>query len=131
LTIGLDEGRIQDQSSVLALLNATDPVTIRRSITIKGEVIGSESLVIEGNVEGMIRVPDCRVTVGQDAEVYADIAAREVIVFGRVLGNIDASDRVDLRSEASYWRCDYQANPDYGGRSFPWRPQHYCAGAIG
>jgi cytoskeletal protein CcmA (bactofilin family) len=101
LTIGLDEGRIQDQSSVLALPNATDSVTIRRSITIKGEVIGSESLVIEGNVEGMIRVPDCRVTVGQDAEVYADIAAREVIVFGRLLGNIDASDRVDLRSEAS------------------------------
>jgi cytoskeletal protein CcmA (bactofilin family) len=101
LTIGLDEGRIQDQSSVLALPNATDSVTIRRSMTIKGEVIGSESLVIEGNVEGMIRVPDCCVTVGQDAEVFADITAREVIVFGRVLGDIDASDRVDLRSEAS------------------------------
>jgi cytoskeletal protein CcmA (bactofilin family) len=81
--------------------NATDSVTIRKTIKIKGEVIGSESLVIEGNVERIITAPDCRVTIAQDAAVSADIAAREVIVFGRVLGNINASDRVDLRSEPS------------------------------
>jgi cytoskeletal protein CcmA (bactofilin family) len=68
---------------------------------IKGEVIGSESLIIEGKGEGIIRVPNCRVTVGQDADVFVDIAAREVIVLGRVFGNIEASDFVDLRSDGS------------------------------
>jgi cytoskeletal protein CcmA (bactofilin family) len=101
LTVALNENRVEDHATLLVPANATDPVTIRKGMRIKGEVIGSESLVIEGHVEGMIRVPDCRVTVGQDAEVFADISAREVIVVGRVVGDIEASDRVDLRSDGS------------------------------
>jgi cytoskeletal protein CcmA (bactofilin family) len=101
LTVALNKNQVEDQATSLVPANATESLTIRKSMRIKGEVIGSESLVIEGKVEGIIRVPNCRVTVGQHAEVFADIAAREVIVFGRVLGNVDASDRVDLRSEAS------------------------------
>jgi len=78
-----------------------DPATIGRSLQIKGEVIGSESLYIDGKVEGAITLPDSRVTVSRDAQVSANIIAREVVVFGKVSGNITASDRVDIRSEAS------------------------------
>ena len=80
---------------------ASDPATIGKSLQIKGEVIGSESLYIDGNVEGAIRLPESRVTISRDALVSADITAREVIVFGKVIGNIKASDRVDIRSEGS------------------------------
>jgi cytoskeletal protein CcmA (bactofilin family) len=72
-----------------------------RSLQIKGEVIGSESLYIDGKVEGAITLPGSRVTVSRDAQVSANITAREVVVFGKVSGNITASDRVDLRSEGS------------------------------
>ena len=80
---------------------ATDPATIGKSLQIKGEVIGSESLYIDGNVEGAINLPHNRVTVSRDARVSANITAREVVVFGKVSGNIYASDRVDIRSEGS------------------------------
>ena len=80
---------------------AADPATIGKSLQIKGEVIGSESLYIDGNVEGAINLPDSRVTVSRDALVSANITAREVVVFGKVSGNIYASDRVDIRSEGS------------------------------
>jgi cytoskeletal protein CcmA (bactofilin family) len=80
---------------------SADPATIGKSLQIKGEVIGSESLYIDGNVEGAISLPSNRVTISRDAKVSANITAREVIVFGKVVGNIHASDRVDIRSEGS------------------------------
>jgi cytoskeletal protein CcmA (bactofilin family) len=101
LTIALDKKPADDNPKSLEFADPPGPVTIRKTMKIKGEVIGSESLIIEGNVEGIIMVPNCRVTVGQHAAVFADIAAREVIVLGRVLGNINATDRVELRSEGS------------------------------
>ena len=84
-----------------ALPTASDPATIGRSLRIKGEVIGSESLYINGKVEGAINLPNSRVTVARDAQVLANITAREVVVFGNVSGNIYASDRVDIRNEGS------------------------------
>jgi cytoskeletal protein CcmA (bactofilin family) len=80
---------------------AAYPATIGKSLQIKGEVIGSESLYIDGNVEGAISLPLNRVTISRDAQVSANITAREVVVFGKVIGNINASDRVDIRSEGS------------------------------
>jgi hypothetical protein len=67
----------------------------------QGEVIGSESLYIDGKVEGAITLPDSRVTVSRNKQVSANITAREVVVFSKVSGNINASDRVDIRSEGS------------------------------
>jgi cytoskeletal protein CcmA (bactofilin family) len=78
-----------------------DRATIGKSLQIKGEVIGTESLYIDGKVEGAITLPGSRVTVSRDAQVSANITAREVVIFGKVSGNITASDRVDLRSEGS------------------------------
>ncbi len=80
---------------------ASDRATIGKSLQIKGEVIGSESLYIDGKIEGAITLPDSRVTVSRDARVSANITAREVVIFGEVTGNIRASDRVDIRSEGS------------------------------
>ena len=79
----------------------TDPVTIDKSLEVKGEVIGSESLYIDGKVMGTIYLPGSRVTVGRNGQVSADICAREVVVLGAVHGNVHASDRVNISSEGS------------------------------
>ena len=80
---------------------AGDQATIGKSLVIKGELSGSESLYIDGKVEGAITLPGNRVTVGRNGQVAANIVAREVVVLGKVRGNVQASDRVDIRSEGS------------------------------
>jgi cytoskeletal protein CcmA (bactofilin family) len=82
-------------------LPAGEQATIGKSLIVKGEVSGSESLYIDGKVEGAINLPGNRVTVGRNGQVAANITAREVVVLGKVRGNIHASDRVDIRSEGS------------------------------
>jgi cytoskeletal protein CcmA (bactofilin family) len=78
-----------------------EQATLGKSLVIKGEVTGSESLYIDGRVEGSINLPGNRVTVGRNGVVAANILAREVVVMGKVTGNIECSDRVDIRSEGS------------------------------
>jgi cytoskeletal protein CcmA (bactofilin family) len=78
-----------------------EQATIGKSLIVKGEVTGSESLYIDGKVEGAINLPGNRVTVGRNGQVAANIVAREVVVLGKVRGNCQASDRVDIRSEGS------------------------------
>src|SRR5467141_4836661 len=78
-----------------------DQATIGKSLVIKGEVTGSESLYIDGRVEGSINLSGNRVTVGRDGVVSANINAREIVVLGKVRGNRTASDRVDIRSDGS------------------------------
>src|SRR5271157_3328744 len=78
-----------------------EQATLGKSLVIKGEVTGSESLYIDGRVEGSINLPGNRVTVGRNGVVSANIAAREIVVLGKVRGNLTASDRVDIRGEGS------------------------------
>ena len=84
--------------------NVTAPVdqaTIGRTLTIKGEISGSEALYVDGCIEGKINMPESRVTIGRNGKVDASIQAREVVIMGKVTGNIECSDRVDIRSEGS------------------------------
>jgi cytoskeletal protein CcmA (bactofilin family) len=76
-----------------------EQATIGRSLVIKGEISGAEALYIDGRIEGKITLTDNRVTIGRNGTVQADITAREVVVMGKVTGNIECSDRVDIRSE--------------------------------
>jgi cytoskeletal protein CcmA (bactofilin family) len=78
-----------------------EQATIGKSLIVKGELSGSESLYIDGKVEGAINLPGNRVTIGRNGQVAANILAREIVVLGKVRGNCQASDRVDIRSEGS------------------------------
>jgi cytoskeletal protein CcmA (bactofilin family) len=88
-------------SAASAVVPNGEQATIGKSLIVKGEVSGSESLYIDGKVEGAINLPGNRVTVGRNGQVAANITAREVVVLGKVRGNVHASDRVDIRSEGS------------------------------
>jgi len=86
---------------VATTTTTSDQATIGKSLVIKGEVTGSESLYIDGRVEGSINLSGNRVTVGRNGVVAANINAREIVVLGKVRGNLTASDRVDIRSDGS------------------------------
>ncbi len=89
---------------VTPVKTVTSPIeqaTIGRTLVIKGEISGSESLYIDGRIEGSLTFKDLRVSVGRNGVVQANIAAREVVIMGKVTGNVECSDRVDIRSEGS------------------------------
>jgi len=93
---------IPPQNTYTPVKPATSPMdqaNIGRTLVIKGEVTGAESLFIDGRVEGSISFPDNRVTVGRNGNVAANITAKEVVIMGKVLGNVECADRLDIRSE--------------------------------
>ncbi len=81
--------------------STSEQATIGKSLTIKGEITGSEMLYIDGHVEGSVTLPGNRCVVGRNGHVGANISAREVVILGKVNGNINATDRVDIRNEGS------------------------------
>jgi cytoskeletal protein CcmA (bactofilin family) len=78
-----------------------EQATIGKGLFIKGEITGSESLYIDGKIEGTINLPGNRLTVGRNGQVNAAINAREIVVLGKVKGNVAATDRVDIRAEGA------------------------------
>jgi len=58
-------------------------------------------LFIDGRVEGTISLPDNRITVGRNGNVAAKLNAKELVVMGKVQGNVECTDRLDIRSEGS------------------------------
>jgi cytoskeletal protein CcmA (bactofilin family) len=71
------------------------------SLHIKGEISGNEDLHVDGEVEGPIRLGEGRLTVGAAAKVTSDIIAREVVVHGKVKGNVHAKDKIEIKKEGS------------------------------
>jgi cytoskeletal protein CcmA (bactofilin family) len=75
--------------------------TIGKSVVIKGELNGSEDLMIEGTVEGKIELRQHVLTIGGNGKIKAQLFAKSVIVLGEVAGNITASEKVDIRDNGS------------------------------
>jgi cytoskeletal protein CcmA (bactofilin family) len=73
---------------------------IGKSVVIKGELSGSEDLYIDGQVSGSIELRGNSLTIGPNGQVQANINARGVIVQGKLEGNVQASDRLELRKSA-------------------------------
>lgn len=77
------------------------PARIGKSVVICGEVKGSEDLIVDGRVEGTVSLAEFRLTIGPNANVAADLAAKDVLILGHVQGNVVASGRVELRAGCS------------------------------
>jgi cytoskeletal protein CcmA (bactofilin family) len=76
-------------------------VNIGKSVVIKGELSGSEDLIIEGQVEGKIELRENVLTIGPNGKIKAQIFAKAVIVQGEVVGNVSATEKVDIRDNGS------------------------------
>jgi cytoskeletal protein CcmA (bactofilin family) len=62
---------------------------------------GTEDLQIDGRVDGPISLRGHELTVGPTAQLTSEIHAREVVVYGKVVGNLHARDRVDVKGDGS------------------------------
>ncbi len=74
--------------------------SLGKSVLVKGQIFSREDLTIDGEVEGTIELQENRLTVGPNGKVTANIKAREIIVLGAVNGNMEVTDKIDIRKEA-------------------------------
>jgi cytoskeletal protein CcmA (bactofilin family) len=79
---------------------AEGSTVIGKSVVIQGELSGNEDLYIDGDIEGTITLKESLLTIGPNAHVRADIHVRDVVIFGHLIGNVQAAGRVDLRQSA-------------------------------
>jgi cytoskeletal protein CcmA (bactofilin family) len=73
---------------------------IGKGVLVKGQILSREDLYVDGEVEGSIEMQEHRLTVGPNGKVQAGVKARELTVLGTLQGNVDASDKIDIRKEA-------------------------------
>jgi cytoskeletal protein CcmA (bactofilin family) len=71
------------------------------SLHVKGDLTGTEDLLIDGSVEGLIHLDQRRLTVGATAKLTADFNARDVVVYGSVNGNVRATGRIETEKDGS------------------------------
>jgi cytoskeletal protein CcmA (bactofilin family) len=81
--------------------NEGDVVNIGKSVVIKGELNGSEDLTIEGHVEGKIELRDHVLTIGPNGKIKAAVFAKAIVVLGEVIGDVSATEKVDIRENGS------------------------------
>jgi cytoskeletal protein CcmA (bactofilin family) len=73
---------------------------IGASLEIKGRISGEEDLQIDGKVEGPVSIRG-RLTIGRSGQLNSEVSARELVVYGKVSGNINASDRVEIKKDGA------------------------------
>jgi cytoskeletal protein CcmA (bactofilin family) len=71
------------------------------SLSIKGHITGTEDLRIDGKVEGPVSLRGHELTVGPTAQLNSEVQAGEVVVYGKIVGNLHARGRVDIKKDGS------------------------------
>jgi len=74
--------------------------SIGKAVKIAGQIFSREDLYVDGDVEGTIELMDHKLTVGPNGKVHSGVKAREVVVLGVIQGNVEASDRLEIRKDA-------------------------------
>ncbi len=80
--------------------NRSGSAALGKNVTVKGQIFAREDLTIDGEVEGTVECQEHRLTIGPNARVQAGLKAREIIIHGSIQGNVDASDKIDIKKEA-------------------------------
>jgi cytoskeletal protein CcmA (bactofilin family) len=92
------------------------------TLTIEGKITSEEDLQIDGRVQGPISLQGRRLTVGPTAELNTEVTAGEVIVYGKVMGNLRVRDRVEIKKDGSVFgdittvRISIEDGADFKGR---------------
>ncbi len=79
---------------------ARGSAAIGKAVSIKGQIFSREDLIIDGEVEGSIEAPEHRVTIGPNGKLNAGVKAKEIVVVGTILGNVEAIEKIEIRKEA-------------------------------
>lgn len=84
-----------------AARNEATATHISKTVVLKGSVSGNENLFIDGRIEGTIELPASVVTIGVNGQVEAAVTARELIILGKLKGNVVSAERVEIRAQGS------------------------------
>lgn len=79
---------------------ARGQAVLGKSVIVKGQIFSREDLTIDGEVEGTVELQEHRLTIGPNGKVTATVKAREVVVLGTVHGNVETTDKIDIRKDA-------------------------------
>jgi cytoskeletal protein CcmA (bactofilin family) len=71
-----------------------------KSVIVKGQIISREDLTIDGEVEGTVELHEHRLTIGGNGRVKASVKARELVVLGTIQGDVETTDKIDIRKDA-------------------------------
>jgi cytoskeletal protein CcmA (bactofilin family) len=74
--------------------------TLGRTVRVEGKIVSHQDLHVDGQVDGTIELPDCKLTIGPQAHVRASIKAQNVSLVGNAEGTIEANERVELCSQS-------------------------------
>jgi cytoskeletal protein CcmA (bactofilin family) len=74
--------------------------SIGKAVKIVGQIFSREDLFVDGDVEGTIELVEHKLTVGPNGKVHAGVRAREVVALGTIQGNVDATERIEIRKDA-------------------------------
>jgi cytoskeletal protein CcmA (bactofilin family) len=96
----------KESTSVSSMPNLTSReleargAVIGKAVKIVGQIFSKEDLFVDGDVEGTIELLEHRLTVGPNGKVHASVRARDVVVLGTIQGNVEASDRIEIKKDA-------------------------------
>jgi cytoskeletal protein CcmA (bactofilin family) len=80
--------------------NRGGAATIGKAVKISGNIYSREDLYVDGELEGTVEAMEHKLTIGPNGVVKATIKAREVVVLGAIHGNVEATDKIEIRKDA-------------------------------
>jgi cytoskeletal protein CcmA (bactofilin family) len=80
--------------------DAARTAVLGKSVIVKGQIFSREDLTIDGEVEGTVELQEHRLTIGPNGKVRASVKARELVVLGTIHGDVEITDKIDIRKEA-------------------------------
>ena len=83
------------------VLNPPPGFPLSGTSIIAAETTNQDNLNIDGSIEGPISLKCHTLTVGRTARVKAEVVAHEVIVYGKLSGNLRAGNRIEIKKDGS------------------------------
>lgn len=80
--------------------NRADVSVVGKKISIRGELVGSEDLHIEGSVEGTIRMSGQNLSIGREGKVNANVHVQNIVIDGALTGDVLAEELINICSTA-------------------------------
>ncbi|MBV9503874.1 MAG: polymer-forming cytoskeletal protein [Acidobacteriia bacterium] len=74
--------------------------SIGKAVKIVGQIYSKEDLFVDGDLEGTVEAMEHKLTIGPNGRVHASVRAREVVALGTIQGNVEASEKIEIRKDA-------------------------------
>ena len=80
--------------------NRGGAASIGKAVKVVGQIFSREDLYVDGEVEGTVEALEHKLTIGPNGTVSAAVKAREVVALGTVKGNVEATEKIEIRKDA-------------------------------